>query len=312
MCKSIAMIVVLCFSLGGMAFGQTTSHTRKDTSTTPRFTYSIAPSFDLRANTTVSKTAETYNLQLGGEFVGDASLNVGRLNFLTSLDINLAQKVESDQVPERTRDDLIASFTPSMLLYETSSLRLFLELTMVTQMTRTIVDDDYVKTFMDPTFYYQTLYLGQLFEWKEEDKSSYFMFRHGAGYALQQTSYSRFVLTSNRLGDGLTSGNPLNDVQRKGGLKIESGVSYLAGMEYWNTLAPDLLFRLDAFGVLLSKNGFIGDAADSRAYGSFTTNLKYKLFKIGYKIVASYDKNYSKRRKLIQELTVGIWLDFRN
>jgi hypothetical protein len=279
---------------------------------TPAFSYSLVPSFQMNANTTVSKTREIYNLLIGGQLRGDASHHIGRMNFTWMLDLSLAQKVNSDRLPERTRDDLIFSFIPSMRLYEERTLRLFLEVTMHTQMTKSIVDDEYVKRFMDPAFFYQTLYLGHLYEWKSDDKTASFTFRHGAGYALQQTSYSRFVLTSDRIADGLTSQNPLIEVQRRGGLKLESGVSYLAGINYRNTLAPDLVFRLDAFTVLLSKSGFIGDPLDSRAYSSFNPTFNYKYFSSGYRLVVSYDKNYSKRRKLIQELTVGIRLDFHN
>lgn len=278
----------------------------------PDFSYSIVPSFDLSANTTVSKTQEIYNLLFGGKLRSDFSLNVGRMNFRTLLDVAVSQKVNSDRIPERTNDDLIVSFIPSFRLYEEKTLSLALEITMQTQMTKSTVDDKYTKRFMDPALFYETLYLGHLYEWKSDDMDSYFLFRHGLGYALQQTSYSRFVLTSDRLADGLNSQNPLSEVQRKGGLKLESGVSYLAGIDYRSTLAKDLKFRFDAFGVMLSKSGFIGDPADSRAYFKVNPSLNYKFFKVEYRLVASYDKNYSKRRKLLQELTVGIWLDFHN
>lgn len=306
-----SVCLLMCMFLWMPAYAQVVTSTNGYNP--PPFTYSIVPSFDLTANTTVSKTREIYNLQLGGKFKADLSYNVGRVNIRTLIDARLAQKVNSDRIPERTDDDFVMSVIPSFRLYADRILTLALDMTMQTQMTNTVVDEKYTKSFLDPVFFYQTLYLGHQYEWKSQDKKDYFLFRHGLGYALQQTSYSRFVLTSDRLGDRIGSQNPLTEIQRKGGLKLESGVSYLAGMDYRSDLADDLKFRFESFGVMLSKTGFIGDPAESRAYFKVNPSLTYKNYlKLEYRLVTTYDKNYSKRRKLIQELTIGLTYDLHN
>jgi hypothetical protein len=304
-------ILLFLFLLGVECIGQQTASSSGYKP--PTFSYSVVPSFDMTANTTVSKTREIYNLQIGGKLKADFSYNVGRINLRSLIDARLSQKVNSDRVPERTDDDLVVSVIPSFRLYEEKTLTLALDVTLQTQMMKTEVDEAYTKSFMDPAFFYQTLYLGHQYEWKSEDKKDYFLFRHGLGYALQQTSYSRFVLTSDRLGDRIGSQNPLTEIQRKGGLKLESGVSYLIGLDYRSDLADDLKFRFETFGVMLSKTGFIGDPAESRAYFKVNPSLTFKNYlRLEYRLVTSYDKNYSKRRKLIQELTIGITYDLHN
>jgi hypothetical protein len=308
--KYFATLLLLCIIFIECHAQQTASSSGYNP---PTFSYSIVPSFDMTANTTVSKTREIYNLQIGGKLKADFSYNVGRINLRSLIDARLSQKVNSDRVPERTDDDLVVSVIPSFRLYQERTLTLALDMTLQTQMMKTEVDEVYTKRFMDPAFFYQTLYLGHQYEWKSGDRKDYFLFRHGLGYALQQTSYSRFVLTSDRLGDRIGSQNPLTEIQRKGGLKLESGVSYLIGLDYRSDLADDLKFRFETFGVMLSKTGFIGDPKESRGYFKVNPSLTYKNYlKLEYRLVTSYDKNYSKRRKLLQELTIGLTYDLHN
>jgi hypothetical protein len=213
-------------------------------------------------------------------------------------------------VPRNLRDDLIVSVIPSVLVSDAYDISLFLELTMETDMANGSRDGQ-PTSFMDPAFFYETLYLGQWVDWKSDDKSQRMSLRYGLGYAFQQTVSNNFLLSGERR-LSLDPDNPLSAIRKARSVKLESGYSGLLSFEYLNDFTDDLKFTFRTFGVALSKGSLTSLFQDPHVIGEAEVKLQYKVFSLLYDIRAIYDPNFSKRRQLDQSASFGIALQFKD
>ncbi len=274
------------------------------------FSYLVRPSFTFLMSTEHKKETEALVLQMYGQLRSQMSFDVDAVHVKSYLNADFKREAYSDAAPRNLRDDLIVSFIPSVHISEDYRVSLFLELTMETDMANG--ERDGIRTsFMDPAFFYETLYIGQWADWKSEDKSQRLSLRYGIGYAFQQTMTSNFLLTGER-NLNLDPENPLSAIRKARSVKLESGYSALASFEYLNDFTDNLSFFLKMFGISLSKGNLGTFFVDPHAVAELETGLSYKVFSFRYNFRLVYDPNYSRRRQLDQSATFGIQLEFKD
>lgn len=274
------------------------------------FSYIVRPSFGFLLTTTQQKDREAHSVSMTGQLRSQMSFDVGAFHFKSYLNANLAREAYSDASPRTMRDDLVFTAIPSVHVSEDYRISLFLELTMETRMTNGVKDGQ-PTSFMDPAFFYQTLYLGQWLDWKSDDKSQRLSARYGVGYAFQQTMSSGFLLVGNRA-FRIDPENPLTAVRQARSIKLESGYSAVAALEYSNDITDNLSAFLQTLGVALSK-GDLGSLYErAHAVWDVGAGITYKTFSFRYDLRLSYDPNYSLRRQLDQSASFGIQLEFKD
>ncbi|MFA6232859.1 MAG: hypothetical protein WC824_01555 [Bacteroidota bacterium] len=274
------------------------------------FSYLIRPSFTFLMSTQQKKDAEALLLSMYGQLRSQMSFDVDVVHVKSYLNADFKREAYSDAPPRNLRDDLIVSVIPSILVSEAYKVSLFLELTMETDMANG--EKDGIRTsFMDPAFFYETLYLGQWMDWKSDDKSQRLSLRYGIGYAFQQTMTSNFLLTGERKLN-LDPDNPLSAVRQARSVKLESGYSALASFEYLNDFTDNLSFFFKTFGIALSKGNLGSFFENPHAVAELESGLTYKVFSFRYNFRLVYDPNYSRRRQLDQSATFGIQLEFKD
>ncbi len=254
------------------------------------FSYLIEPSFTFLMGTEQSKDNEELVLTLYGQWRSQVSFDVGLLHMKSYLKADFKRQAYSDDVPRNLKDDLILSVIPSVHVSEKDDFSLFLELTMETDMANGTRDGQ-PTSFMDPAFFYETLYIGQWVDWKSDDKTQRLSLRYGIGYAFQLTVSSGFLLTGERRLN-VDPDNPLSAIRKARSVKLESGYSGLLSFEYLNDLTEDLKFTFRTFGVTLSKGSLGSFFEDPHLIGEAEVKLQYKVFAFRYDISAVYDPNF--------------------
>ncbi len=274
------------------------------------FSYLIEPSFTFSMSTEQGKDEEALLLTLFGSWRSQISFDIGKLHVKSYLNADFKRQAYSDDVPRNLRDDLIFSVIPSVHLSEKYDISLFLELTMETDMANGTRDGQ-PTSFMDPAFFYETLYIGQWVDWKSDDKTQRLSLRYGIGYAFQQTLSTGFLLTGERRLN-VDPDNPLSAIRKARSVKLESGYSGLLSFQYLNDITEDLKFTFRAFGVALSKGNLGSFFTDPHSIGESEVKLQYDVFAFRYNVRVVYDPNYSKRRQLDQSASFGIALQFKD
>jgi hypothetical protein len=274
------------------------------------FSYLIRPSFTFLMSTQQTKEAEALVLSMYGQLRSQMSFDVDVVHVKSYLNADFKREAYSDATPRNLRDDLIVSVIPSILLVSDYRVSLFLELTMETDMANG--ERDGIRTaFMDPAFFYETLYLGQWMDWKSDAKSQRLSLRYGIGYAFQQTMTSNFLLTGERKLN-LDPDNPLSAIRKERSVKLESGYSALVSFEYLNDFTENLAFFFKTFGIALSKGNLGSFFENPHAVAEVETGLTFKIFSFRYNLRLVYDPNYSRRRQLDQSATFGIQFEFKD
>lgn len=274
------------------------------------FTYLVRPAFTFLMSTVQKPEGEALNMTLYGQLRAQCAFDLGEVHFRSYVNMDLMRQAFSDAEPITMRDDLVASFIPSVVISDFAKLSLFLEMTMETKLTNNEVGGVATR-FMDPAFFYETLYIGQWYDWKSDDNSHRISTRYGVGYAFQQTVRNRFLLTDQRMMN-LDPENPLSAVAQAPSVTLESGFSALAAFEYNGDLSENFTAFVQAFAVALSKELFGFTYRQSHAVMQLGTGMNYKLFSLRYDMRLGYDPNYSLRRQLDQTVSFGVQLEFKD
>jgi hypothetical protein len=276
----------------------------------PSFTYSVRPSFTGSMNTDNRKSRETMLYMTYGQWRSNVGFDLWEFRVKSYLNADFRRQMYSDAPPKTLQDLLIVSFIPSMVVFPEQDISLFLEATMETQMAHG-ERDGYPTAFMDPAYFYETLYLGQWIEWRSDDRSARLSMRYGIGYAFQQTRSVHFILTEERT-LSVDPDNPLYEVKKAKNTKLESGYSTLFGAEYQNKFTEQLVFGFETMGVMQMKGGPINFTGEPRLVGEFGTYLRYTFFTFKYDIRVVYDPNVSTRRVLNQSASLGFMYEFND
>jgi hypothetical protein len=275
-----------------------------------RFSYLVRPAFTFLMSTVQKPEGEALNMTLYGQLRAQCAFYAGAVHFRSYVNMDLMRQAFSDAAPITMRDDLVASIIPSVVISDLAKLSLFLEITMETKLTNNEVGGVATR-FMDPAFFYETLYIGQWYDWKSDDNTHRISTRYGVGYAFQQTVRNRFLLTDQRMMN-LDPENPLSAVAQAPSVTLESGFSALAAFEYNGDLSENLTAFIQAFGVALSKELFGFTYKQSHAVMQLGTGMNYKLFSLRYDMRLGYDPNYSLRRQLDQTVSFGVQIEFKD
>lgn len=275
------------------------------------FSYLIRPSFSFLMNTVQKPEGEALVLCMYGQLRSQFSFDVSAMHLKSYVNVDLSREAYSDARPCTMRDDLVVTAIPSVIISPQFGVSLFLELTMETKITNGTQQDGIPTRFMDPAFFYETLYIGQWRDWKSDDGSRRLSFRYGVGYAFQQTMRTRFLLTGERAYN-LDPENPLSAIRQAPSVQLESGYSGIAALEYSGDLSENLTSFVEALGVTLSKKTFGIFSKESHVVCQLGAGLTYNVFSLRYDMRLMYDPNYSLRRQLDQTATFGIQLEFKN
>jgi hypothetical protein len=301
----VLLVMPLLVALSGLLTAQTGTPR-----STGEFSYIVRPAFGFLLTTTQQKDREAHSVSMTGQLRSQMSFDIGAIHFKSYLNANLAREAYSDASPRTMRDDLVFTAIPSVHVSDEYRISLFLELTMETRMTNGSKDGQ-PTSFMDPAFFYQTLYLGQWLDWKSDDKSQRLSARYGVGYAFQQTMSSGFLLVGNRA-FRIDPENPLSAVRQARSVKLESGYSAVAALEYSNDISDNLSAFFQTLGVALSKGDVGSLFKRAHAVWDVGAGITYKTFSFRYDLRLSYDPNYSLRRQLDQSASFGIQLEFKD
>jgi hypothetical protein len=245
-----------------------------------------------------------------GQLRSQFTFDVSSIHFKSYVNLDLTREVRSDASPKTMRDELLVTFIPSKVIYPETNTSLFLELTMETKLTNG-QQDGIPTRFMDPAFFYETLYIGQWMDWKSDDNSRRLSIRYGVGYAFQQTMRNRFLLTDQRA-ITLDPENPLSAMRQAQSVKLESGWSLLSACEFNGQLSEYMSSFVQGLAVALSKSILGFNSRQSHVVLQLGAGLTYNVFSLRYDFRLMYDPNYARRRQLDQTATFGIQLEFRN
>lgn len=276
----------------------------KDTvNKTSTFSYTLNPSIGVTFQNISKSDEETLTAQwlanMNAQFQWEGSV----FGLSGSLYAQFGQLHTPESEPIKTQDNLLVSVTPSMLLFPSIGIRLFLETTGETQMKEGRIDT-VITRFADPLFVYQTLFLGQKISSIAIDGTGEINFTYGIGYALQQTITNQFPLVTTREKYIIGPENPLATVQDQ--VTLESGISGVVDVNARKQIAEKLSLNLSSKTALLGKRETYQDISKVRVGSLSTLSLVYGVFTIEYNMRLVYDSNFSLRRALDQSLVAGI------
>src|SRR3989339_934736 len=299
--KKIKLLLIVTAFLGSFYIMIAQDET-SESNTKPTWSFSASPSFGMtfqnisKVDEEVEELVWMLNLRARLGYEGDF------MQFASFLYMQYGQHHSKTEIPYRVQDNMILSVIPSIILFPTLGIRLFLETTVETSVGKG-TDPSTETSFMDPMFVYQTLFLGKKYVSNSESGSSQFYLTFGVGYALQQTFTKNYILEQNRQFP-IDENNPLSNYQDD--ITIESGYSGIFEMGYETHIFEDLLFNASFRNVALTKKSVVEDIKDSRVGSLLFTNLQYQVFNIDYTMRILYDRNFSLRRQLDQTLVFGL------
>lgn len=222
-------------------------------------------------------------------------------NFNSSLTAQYGQIISKENPPITTQDNLSVSLMPSMVLFKSFQLRLFLDNVIQTSMSYK-ENNGNPTNFLDPAYIYHTLFLGQDYKWNNEENTSSFKIIYGVGYAVQETYTDKYVLEENRQ-IVIDEGNPLSDVQSH--FTLESGYSGIIKFTYDNAISDGFSFYSDFSIAAITKDSFFQDVNKVSVNGIFYSSLKYKFLSLEYSANLTYDEKIYSHRQLEQTLVLG-------
>lgn len=294
------MLSPFAFSQEDTTAVATEEEVQEESETVIDFKVSPTLGFNLQS-TSYERGEETISAQWLGSLRSKLDIYGDVFNFNTSLTAQYGQIISKENAPVTTQDNLMLSVMPSMILFESLQLRLFLDNVLQTTMKYN-ENNGNPKSFLDPAYLYHTLFLGQDYKWENEDNTSSFKIIYGLGYAVQQTYTDKYVLEENK-DFVIDENNPLSDVQSH--FTLETGYSGILKFTYDTMLADDLTFYSDFSIAAITKDSFFEDVSKVSVNGIFFTSLKYKFFSLEYSANMTYDEQIYSHRQLEQTLVFG-------
>lgn len=271
-----------------------------------KFTYSVASSFGLTFQNISKSDNETLTAQWLVNL--DARMNWDDSTFgvAGSLYLQYGQLHRAGLFPEKTQDNFIFSITPSLMIFPSLNIRLFLETTAESQINTGKVDN-VESHFLDPLFLYETAFIGQKFTHTDTEGTSEYNLTYGIGYAIQETVTDKFVLESNR-NYIIGPNNPLSAVQSQ--ITLESGFSGIFDLNAKKQIGEKLTLMSSIKAVFLGKEEMYSNYRKIRASTLILGGISYGVVTLDYTMRLLYDSNYSLRRQLEQSLVAGVRLAF--
>lgn len=303
----IYLVLILFVILSPFAFSQedtgsvaTENEIQEESETSIDFKVSPTLGFNLQSSS-YERGEETISAQWLGSLRSKLDIYGDVFNFNTSVTAQYGQIISKENAPVTTQDNLMISVMPSMILFESLQLRLFLDNVLQTTM-KFNENNGNPKSFLDPAYLYHTLFVGQDYKWVNVDNTSSFKIIYGVGYAVQQTYTDKYVLEENK-DFVIDENNPLSDVQSH--FTLETGYSGILKFTYDTMLADDLTFYSDFSIAAITKDSFFEDVSKVSVNGIFFTSFKYKYFSLEYSANMTYDEQIYSHRQLEQTLVFG-------
>jgi|GEM_PF-738772 len=244
---------------------------------------------------------ETISAQWLGSIRSKLDIYGNIFNFNSSVTAQYGQIISKEETPQTTQDNLMVSIMPSMSLFESLQLRLFLDNVLQTSMDE---NDNYGNpiSFLDPAYLYHTLFVGQDYKWENDEYTSSFNIIYGVGYAVQQTYTDKYILEENS-DFIIDDNNPLSDVQSH--FTLETGYSGILKFTYDTMISDDFSYYTDFSIAAITKDSFFEDINKVSVNGIFYTSLTYKYFTLEYSANLTYDEQIYSHRQLEQTLVFG-------
>jgi len=268
-------------------------------------TFSASPSVGFTYQGTSKDGDESEDMQWLGQLQAKLGYEGAFFQFNSNLFLQFGQQVAAKSHPRNTQDNLQFSLVPSIPVSENLGLRLFLDVTGETQISKETIDSAQAN-FLDPLFLYETLFLGHKTHITSDDGNFELLLIYGAGYAYQQTYTKHFILAQNRK-FVIDDNNPLSNVQDQ--FTVNQGYSGIFQLDITKNLGSDFAFKETFKTVVLTKNGFTNNVKNSRVGSLLVSGLSYKFLSIDYTLHLVYDNNISPRRELDQTMVFGFKLD---
>jgi hypothetical protein len=277
------------------------STTNEESQTT--FSYSLVASLGCTfQNISRSAEDETLTAQWLASLQGRMNWEGEVLGLSGSLFSQYGQLHTKDFVPEKTQDNLIVSMTPSLSIFPSIGLRIFLENTAETQMQPGIIDTS-VTNFLDPLFLYQAVFVGQKITSTADNGSGELSLTYGLGYALQQTFTQDFITT--KQGEQLKRdpNSPISNVD------LELGITGVIDLTARKQLSDNFTLTSSLKTIALGKEETYKDLEKARVSFLGLTSLSYGVVSLDYTCRIVYDSNFSPIRQLDQTLVFGMRLN---
>jgi len=259
----------------------------------PKFVFSMAPSLGFTYFNSSKAEQESEHVQWLAKLQARSSYEGSFLQFYASFLAQYGQIHLYKKIPEKFMDDVILTLTPSITIFPSPQIRLFLETSAETDLGDGMIGERKT-SFLDPLFLYQTLFVGQKQFIMKTTPTSNFSITYGVGYAFQQT-FNKDLKKDTLTG---TSSNI-----------FESGYSAVFQIDVAADLAKNLKFKTNFKSMALSKKDFFKDMSSSRGTIMLSSGLFYSVIGVEYSLYVIYDKNISTMRQLEQSLLLTFSFD---
>lgn len=257
------------------------------------FRFTLNPSLGVTYFGTSNADEENQNLQWLVKIQSTLNYEGSDYQFASNLFLDYGQIHRQKETPEKCSDNFTLTITPSMTIFRTPSIRLFLETTAQTQIGNGLIDTRKT-SFMDPIVLYQTLFVGQKQFLIKNTATNNFEVTYGIGYAFQQT---------------LTNDFNINTIADNSNSSFESGLSAIFQIDINTEFTDDFKFKMYFKAVALPKDNNFNDIKNSRATMFIVTGFYYTFIGIEYNLNMIYDNNISVKRQLEQSLMLSFSVD---
>jgi hypothetical protein len=261
-----------------------------------KFTTFLNPKIGFTYQNTSKSGFEDRSLQWLANVNGKLTYDYNLFSLSGLLFVNYGQLHRQDKLPEKTQDNIIMSVTPTYQLDTASKIRLFLESTFETTLREGRLGQQTTR-FMDPGFFYQSLYLGQKKLIKNPETKMMFEANYGIGYAYQLVIKDQFLLNFN------PQKPDASDLSKK--VSFESGASAFIEYNYTRELIQDVTFNFGFKTTFFARDGSYTDVAKIRVSSLAAASLKYKFISLDYQNRLLYDANLSLTRDMTEALVLS-------
>ncbi len=256
--------------------------------------FSLEPSLGITLHSKSTATIEKKNLEWLMNIQSALNYHGKNFNFDSDLNLTFGQIVQSGQIPEKTQDEFILNIMPSVKLFKSSGIRLFLQTKAETQLAKGWADDQETN-FADPLFLTHTLFIGNKKHSVKIKEKNNFNLSYGVGYSLQQIVKKNFV--------------PVSEHQQSGEEVFINGPTAVFNCKFKRSLSENTSVSFLFNSLFLMKKGFLKNTDNSRFSSLLNASFSYKFLSVQYNGRLVYDKEISYKRQLTQTLVFGVKFD---
>lgn len=256
--------------------------------------FGLNPSIGITFTNTSVSDDDKENLEWLLNFQANLNYISEDFQFDSDLFINFGQVIKKGTYPEKTQDNFILNIMPSIKLFESPSVRLFLQTKIETQLKEGLLDNQ-TTGFFDPAFLTHTLFIGDKNHLITQTDEQTLQIVYGIGYSFQQIVKKHFQLES--------------ETQPNNKVEYIEGPTAVFNLTFTKKINDVVNTSVSLNSLLLAKKDFLKSSSNSRFSSLLLANLNIGLFSIQYTTSLVFDNEISKRRSFHQSIVLGVKFD---